>query len=174
MGGISCVGSRHNKHCGERHCLSRLLEKKTQFQLSLLKNRNEVFYLDLLSNILDVSYALFHLIKKKRSSPILYMSKQRQRGIKEVTNKWTRCFMVIVFMQTKFAEMALSIDCWWKKLNVNSIYQKKKKLGMILRSTKQRLSSFTCLPAFNSKEKLHRRCNQRSHFIDDETEAQRY
>ena len=33
---------------------------------------------------------------------------------------------------------------------------------------------FYCLPAFNSKEKLHRRCNQRSHFIDEETEAQRY
>ena len=34
--------------------------------------------------------------------------------------------MVIVFMQTKFVEMALSIDSWWKKLNVNFIYQKKK------------------------------------------------
>ena len=39
---------------------------KPQFQLSLLKKRNEVFYLDVLSNILDVSYALFHLIKKKK------------------------------------------------------------------------------------------------------------
>ena len=57
------------------------------------------------------------------------MSKLRHRGIKEVTIKWTRCFMVSVFMDTvKFAEMALSIDCWWKKLNVNSIYQKKKKI----------------------------------------------
>ena len=60
-----------NKLCGKRHCLSTLLEKKTQFQLSLLKKRNEVFYLDLLSNILDVSYALFHLIKKKNTTPIL-------------------------------------------------------------------------------------------------------
>ena len=51
-----------NQLCGKGHCLSRLLEKNTQFQLSLLKKRNEVFYLDLLSNILDVSYALFHLI----------------------------------------------------------------------------------------------------------------
>ena len=57
-----------NKLCGKGHCLSRLLEKKTQFQLSLLKKRNEVFYLDLLSNILDVSYALFHLIKNKEHS----------------------------------------------------------------------------------------------------------
>ena len=32
------------------------------------KKRNEVFYLDLLSNILDVSYALFHLIKNKEHS----------------------------------------------------------------------------------------------------------
>ena len=56
-----------NKLCGKGHCLSTLLEKKTQFQLSLLKKRNEVFYLDLLSNILDVSYALFHLIKKKKA-----------------------------------------------------------------------------------------------------------
>ena len=54
-----------NKLCGKGHCLSRLLEKNTQFQLSLLKK--EVFYLDLLSNILDVSYALFHLIKRKRA-----------------------------------------------------------------------------------------------------------
>ena len=60
-----------NKLCGKGHCLSTLLEKKTQFQLSLLKKRNEVFYLDLLSNILDVSYALFHLIKKKNTTPIL-------------------------------------------------------------------------------------------------------
>ena len=29
------------------------------------------------------------------------MSKLRHRGIKEVTNKRTRCFMVIVFMQSK-------------------------------------------------------------------------
>ena len=49
-----------NQLCGKGHCLSRLLEKNTQFQLSLLKKRNEVFYLDLLSNILDVSYAPFH------------------------------------------------------------------------------------------------------------------
>ena len=56
-----------NKLCGKGHCLSRLLEKNTQLQLSLLKKkRNEVFPLDLLSNILDVSYALFHLIKKKK------------------------------------------------------------------------------------------------------------
>ena len=34
-----------NKLCGKGHCLSTLLEKKTQFQLSLLKKRNEVFYL---------------------------------------------------------------------------------------------------------------------------------
>ena len=54
-----------NQLCGKGHCLSRLLKKKTQFQLSLLKKRNEVFYLDLLSNILDVSYALFRLILKK-------------------------------------------------------------------------------------------------------------
>ena len=32
------------------------------------------------------------------------------------------------------------------------LLEKKKKLGMILRSTKQSLSSFTCLPAFNSKK----------------------
>ena len=54
------------------------------------------------------------------------------------------------------------------------LLEKKTKLGMILRSTKQSLSCFTCLPAFNAKEKLHRRWNQRSHFIDEETEAQRY
>ena len=41
--------------------------KKLNFN-SLLKKRNEVFYLDLLSNILDVSYALFHLIKNKEHS----------------------------------------------------------------------------------------------------------
>ena len=57
-----------NQLCGKGHCLSRLLEKNTQFQLSLLKKRNEVFHLDLLSNILDVSYALFHLIKNKEHS----------------------------------------------------------------------------------------------------------
>ena len=57
-----------NQLCGKGHCPSRLLKKKTQFQLSLLKKRNEVFYLDLLSNILDVSYALFHLIKNKEHS----------------------------------------------------------------------------------------------------------
>ena len=28
-----------NKLCGKGHCLSRLLEKKTQFQLSLLKKK---------------------------------------------------------------------------------------------------------------------------------------
>ena len=50
-----------NKLDGKEHCLSRLL-KQTQFQLSLIKRRKEVFYLDLLSKILDVSYALFHLI----------------------------------------------------------------------------------------------------------------
>ena len=55
-----------NKLCGKGRCLSRLLEKKTQFLLSLIKRRNWVFYLHLLSNILDVSYALFHLIKSKR------------------------------------------------------------------------------------------------------------
>ena len=59
-----------NKLCGKGHCLSRLLEKKNQFQLSLIKKRNEVIYLDLLSDILHVSYALFHFIKKKRALPI--------------------------------------------------------------------------------------------------------
>ena len=54
-----------NQLCGKGYCLSRWVKKKTQFQLSLLKKRNEVFYLDLLSNILDVSYALFRLILKK-------------------------------------------------------------------------------------------------------------
>ena len=39
-----------NKLCGKGHCLSRLLEKKNQFQLSLIKKRNEVIYLDLLSD----------------------------------------------------------------------------------------------------------------------------
>ena len=55
-----------NKLCGKGHCLSRLLEKKNQFQLSLIKKRNEVIYLDLLSDILHVSYALFHLILNLR------------------------------------------------------------------------------------------------------------
>ena len=59
-----------NKLCGKGHCLSRLLEKKTQFQFSLVKSRNEVFDLDLLSNILDVSYAVFHLVKKKKKRPL--------------------------------------------------------------------------------------------------------
>ena len=58
-----------NQLCGKGHYLSRLWEKKTQFQLSVLKKRNEVVYSDLLSNILDVSYALFHLIKRKRALP---------------------------------------------------------------------------------------------------------
>ena len=58
-----------NKVCGKGHCLSILLEKKSLFQLSLLKKRNEIFFLDLLNNILDVSYALFHLIKRKRALP---------------------------------------------------------------------------------------------------------
>ena len=57
-----------NQLCGKGHYLSRLWEKKTQFQLSVLKKRNEVVYLDLLSNILDVSYDLFHLIKNKEHS----------------------------------------------------------------------------------------------------------
>lgn len=52
--------------------------------------------------------------------------------------------------------------------------KKTSKLSMILRSTKQSPSRFTCLPAFNSKEKLHGRCYQRSHFIHEDTEAQRY
>ena len=57
-----------NQLCRKGHCLSRLWEKKTQFQLSVLKKRNEVVYSDLLSNILDVSYALFHLFKNKEHS----------------------------------------------------------------------------------------------------------
>ena len=32
-----------NKLCGKGHCLSRLLEKKTQFQLSLLKKEMKYF-----------------------------------------------------------------------------------------------------------------------------------
>ena len=42
--------------------------KKPQFQFSLIESRNEVFDLDLLSNILDVSYAVFHLVKKKTTT----------------------------------------------------------------------------------------------------------
>lgn len=51
-----------SKVCGKGHSLSRMVEKQTQFQLSLTKRRNEVFYLDLPRNILDVSSALFHLL----------------------------------------------------------------------------------------------------------------
>ena len=61
--------------------------------------------------------------------------------------------MVRVFMHTvKFAEMALFVDCWWKSSMSTPSIRKKPKLGMILRSTKQSLSCFICLPAFNSKE----------------------
>ena len=68
--------------------------------------------------------------------------------------------------------------------------RKKTKLGMKLKSTKQSLSCFPCLPAFNSKEnpiqyfkvinlqlkkkekeKLQRRCNHCPPFIDEEPEA---
>ena len=61
-----------NKVCGKGHCLSILLEKKSLFQLSLLKKRNEIFFLDLLNNILDVSYGLFHLSKKKNRADQFY------------------------------------------------------------------------------------------------------
>lgn len=93
-----------------------------------------MFYLDLLSNTLDLSYALLHLIKKKKktqknkeecvlNSPSLYMSKLRHKGINELTNMWKRCFMVNVLTDTvKFAETALSLDHWGKKLLVNSIF----------------------------------------------------
>ena len=65
-------------------------------------------------------------------------------------------------------------QCWENSSMSTPSIRKKTKLGMVLGSTKQSLSCFTCLPAFNSKEKLRRRWNQRSHFIDEETEAQRY
>ena len=65
-------------------------------------------------------------------------------------------------------------QCWENSSMSTPSIRKKTKLGMVLGSTKQSLSCFTCLPVFNSKEKLRRRWNQRSHFIDEETEAQRY
>lgn len=92
-----------------------------------------MFYLDLLRNTLDLSYALLHLIKKQKKqknkeecvlhSPSLYMSKLRHKGINELTNMWKRCFMVSVLTdRVKFAETALSLDHWGKKLLVNSIF----------------------------------------------------
>lgn len=60
-----------SKFCGKGHSLSRMVEKQTQFQLSLTKRRNAEFYLDLPRNILDVSYALFHLILKKEHSQFI-------------------------------------------------------------------------------------------------------
>lgn len=60
-----------HKFCGKGHSLSRMWEKQTQFQLSLTKRRNEVFDLDLPSNILEVSYALSHFICKKEHSQLI-------------------------------------------------------------------------------------------------------
>ena len=99
-----------------------------------MNKRNYVFYLDLLSNTLDLSYVLPHWIKKtiKEECVIntasLYMIKPRHRGINEVTNKWKRCFMVSAFMdRVKFAETALSRDYWGKNsLSTPSIRRKEK------------------------------------------------
>ena len=80
-----------------------------------------------------------------------------------------------IYEQSKICRNGTACTLLMKKAQCQlHLSGKKKKLGMILGSTKQSLSSFTCLPAFNSKEKLHRRCNQRSNFIDEVTEAQRY
>ena len=60
--------------------------------------------------------------------------------------------MVGIFTDTvKFAEMALQIFGEKSSMSTPSI-RKKTKLGMKLKSTKQSLSCFPCLPAFNSKE----------------------
>ena len=54
-----------------------------------------------------------------------------------------------------------------------SILSIKKKLNVLLRSSKQCPGCFALSSSFNQKENLQVRCYQHSHFIYEETEAQR-
>ena len=64
------------------------------------------------------------------------------------------------------------LDHWGKKPNFNSLYLKKK-FSELLRSSKPCPGCFACSSSFNQKENLRVRCYQHSHFIDEDTEAQR-
>ena len=62
-------------------------------------------------------------------------------------------------------------ECWGK--NPISILCIKKKISELFRSSKQCPGCFARSSPFNHKENLQVKCYQHSHFIYEETEAQR-
>ena len=60
-----------------------------------------------------------------------------------------------------------------KPIQYCKVKKRKKKISELLRSSKQCPGCFACSSSFNQKENLRVRCYQHSHFIDEDTEAQR-
>ena len=99
--------------------------------------------------------------------------KLRHRDLTVVTSWGNTCFLlsVFIYLVNCVGKGIVWLDCWGK--NPISILCIKKKLSELLRSSKQCSGCFACSSSFNQKENRGVKCYQHSHFIYEETEAQR-
>ena len=132
-------------------------------------------------HVLRVLHALLHLIPNKMyeegviNIPILQMRKLRHRGITVITSQGNTCFLLSIFIYlVNFVGKGIVWPNCWGKKPISIVSIKKKKLSELLRSSKQCPGCFAHSSSFNQKENLRVRCYQHSHFIYEETEAQRH